>query len=125
MVCDINSIELEPDYEGLCFIISHLMHEVKRYGKDGFIDKYVSELESIKNKWKFQEYCFLLALIGYFNSDYIDIDSDVCMPKYILNPYDYEDMLDGIKLDLDSLYNNVDKSMKKRGFLFDAIDEAI
>ena len=36
----LENINKDVDYDDLCFFESHLAHELKRLGKEGFVEKY-------------------------------------------------------------------------------------
>ena len=63
-------IARDVDYSSLGFLESHLMHEVKRLGERGFIEKYKDIIKKItSNDYEFN---FALALLQYYNKWIID-----------------------------------------------------
>ena len=118
-------IDMNPNYKELSFVISTLMHEVKRMGKEEFLKFYVKNRLILKEKVDFLYYCFFLALIGYLDDKYKTIEPEICMSKYILNPYDYDDLKYGVDVDLVKLFNKANDSLRRRGFLFEEIEEAV
>lgn len=118
-------IDMNPNYKELSFVISTLMHEVKRMGKEEFLKFYVKNRLILKEKVDFLYYSFFLALLGYLDSNYKNIEPEICMSKYILNPYDYDDLKYGVDVDLVKLFNKANDSLRRRGFLFEEIEEAV
>ena len=112
MKLSLNMIKTDVDYTKLCFFESHLTHELRRLGKQGFIDYY-------KNYETFNELEKAL-LMGYLEYLGYICEVDYNIKYLVLEPYSYLDFKDGdfSQSDLEDLYNSSLDSFKKYGFLF-------
>lgn len=116
MKLSLDMIKTDVNYTELCFFESHLTHELKRLGKQGFIDSY----KNYRIYTDFEKRALLmgyLEYLGYICEDKYDIK------YFILEPYSYLDFKDGdfLQSDLEDLYNSSLDSFKKYGFLFTEI----
>jgi hypothetical protein len=114
----LDNIDMSVNYDELCFIESHLMHEVKRRGTSNFVKVYGDNIEDFKRDWSKIKFCFLLALLEHLDSNF-KYDCNVKLDKYILDSRDF------IFVDLDNDLTDANISFKKalpsflkRGFVF-------
>lgn len=121
----LDNIDMSVNYDELCFIESHLMHEVKRRGISDFVKVYGDNIEDFRRDWSKINFCFLLALLEHLDSNF-KYDSSVKLDKYVLSPFDFGDLSDfGDELDLVLIYNDSLDSFKSRGFLYSNLGEAL
>lgn len=120
-----DDVDSNVNWNDLCFLISHLMHEVKRRGKEGFLNFYSENIEDFRRDWSKVDFCFLLGLMGYLDKNF-EYDKNMKLDKYILDPYVYDDIfVFEENVDLDIQFNKSLNSFKERGFLFDTVDDAV
>lgn len=122
---NLSDIDMNVDYDSLCFLESHLMHDVKRKGKEGFVKEYSAEIDSFRENWTHRDFCFLLALLGYLDSSF-SYDESVKLEKYIVDARDF------IFVEEDNSLEEVNKTLKSaipaflnRGFVYNSVEEAI
>ena len=121
----LDNIDMSVNYNELCFIESHLMHEVKRRGTSNFVKVYGDNIEDFRRDWSKINFCFLLALLEHLDSNF-KYDSSIKLDKYVLSPFDFGDLSDfGDELDLVLIYNDSLDSFKNRGFLYSNLGEAL
>ena len=119
----LENINKDVDYDDLCFFESHLAHELKRLGKEGFVKKYKSGVESFRiDSIKF---CYLIALLEYLDNTFT-YDSSIKLDKFILDARDYDFAVEDNDFTLaNDRLRKVLPQFYKRGFIYSDIDLAV
>lgn len=105
-------IDKNVDYKELCFYESHLLHELRRLGKERFSEKYRSEVGSLSNA-VYKRY--LLALLSYIDKEEKE---EVPWGKYILDSRDFIFFeLDGDLSDAEKRYKVALPEFLRYGFV--------
>lgn len=121
----LENIDMNVDYDSLCFLESHLMHEVKRRGIDNFVEVYSNSIEEFRRDWSKINFCFLLSLLEYLSTDF-KYDLSVKLDKFILDARDFIFVeFDGDLEDANERFKSSLPSFLKRGFVFSDIEEAV
>lgn len=119
----LEDIDMNPDYASYCMIDGHIMHEVKRRGREGMIEEYWNHIEDYRRDWSKLEFCFLLGVLEELYG--LVYEDDIKLDKYVLDPRDHlfldEDGEDAYSKTLE----NVLEGMWKRGFVFSSLEEAV
>lgn len=110
----LENINKDVDYDDLCFFESHLSHELKRLGKEGFVEKYRNGVDAIGS---YPRKALLCSILSYLNSS---LNYELRVSSFILDGYDFLDFLDGDLSEdsLRSIYNNTPKAFRNYGVLY-------
>ena len=77
----LENINKDVDYDDLCFFESHLAHELKRLGKEGFVEKYRNGVDAIGS---YSRKALLCSILSYLNSSF---NYELRVSSFILDGY--------------------------------------
>lgn len=125
-IIDINDIAMDVDYGSLGFLLSHLMHEKKRLGEVGVVEKYRNAFGIASNDY---EHNFLCGFLKYYgNRNGIEVDTEPKkLDKIVIELIDIACMEEGCLTEEE--FNDIDKDIipefKAVGIYFKRVDEAV
>lgn len=119
----LEDIDMNPDYVDWSITDGHIMHEVKRKGREGMIEEYWNHIEDYHRDWSKVDFCYLLGILEELYD--LVYEDDIRLDKYMIDP---RDMIDIDELGEDAYKETLENALEglfKRGFVFDSIDEAV
>lgn len=132
MKIDLKDIAMDVDYDSLCLLQNHLMHDVKRLSVEDFVSKYTQEINEYANND--YEYNLVVAIL-------MKVEGNLCklkpkkLERYVADPrivmdyvllggnVDSEDMKE-IQDTLDEYVDKYVYEFEKCGLLYFSFDEA-
>lgn len=124
---DINDIAMDVDYDRLSFLISHLMHEKKRLGEKGVVEKYKDIEKFVQDDYEYNFMCGFLKHYGNRNGIAVEVFPRDLGGKTVIRQMDLMCIEEGCLTEEE--FADIDKDIipefKEAGIYFKEIGEAI